>query len=119
MKVAVLGASPNPDRYSNRAIRDLKSYGHEVLPINPAHNQIEGLSVYKSLDEIKEPIDTLSVYVGPSLISSLIPAILRLKPKRVVLNPGTESTELINALKQSKIPYIEGCTLVMLRTGEF
>ena len=36
MNVAVLGASANPDRYSNKAIKMLVAAGHCVLPINTA-----------------------------------------------------------------------------------
>ncbi len=43
MKVAVLGASQNPERYSNKAIRMLLQHKHEVTPVNPAQSTIEGL----------------------------------------------------------------------------
>lgn len=119
MLVAVLGASPNPARYSNKAIRDLLKYGHEVIPINPAHQKIEGISVVSSLDEIKEPIDTLTVYVSPQHIQPLIPGILKSQPKRVILNPGTESEILEEQLKKKGIPYLHACTLVMLHTNQF
>ncbi len=119
MNVAVLGASPKKERYSNQAVNLLKEYGHEVIPVNPVHDEIEGIKAVKSLGEIRISIDTLSVYVGPKQISSLIPDILNLKPKRVILNPGTESEELKQTLNQNNIPFVEGCTLVMLRTNQF
>gem|GEM_PF-6343158 len=43
MKVAVLGASQNPERYSNKAIRMLLQHKHEVTPVNPAQSTSEGL----------------------------------------------------------------------------
>jgi len=52
-------------------------------------------------------------------IKPLIPEIVALSPKRVILNPGTESPELMKALTDASIPFIEGCTLVMLATGQF
>ncbi len=119
MLVAVLGASPNPARYSNKAIRDLLKYGHEVIPVNPAHQEIEGLPVASSLDKINEPIDTLTVYVSPQHIEALIPGILEAQPKRVILNPGTESEILEEQLKKKGIPYLHACTLVMLHTNQF
>lgn len=119
MRVAVLGASPNPERYSNKAIRQLKSKGHEVLPVNPGHQTIEGLPVAPSLDKIEGPVDTVTVYVGPAHIGPLIKDIVALRPRRVILNPGAESAELAAALEESGIPHIEACTLVMLSTGQF
>jgi len=117
--VAVLGASNNPDRYSNMAVRRLRDAGHRVIPVNPALTEIEGLPVAQSLADINEPVDTLTLYVGPQRSVPMIDNILRLAPKRVIFNPGTESEELATALAQANIPHLEACTLVMLQTGQF
>ena len=117
--IAVLGASANPDRYSNMAVRRLRDAGHRVIPVNPALDEIEGFAVAKSLGEIKDPVDTLTLYVGPQRSAPMINDILRLAPKRVIFNPGTESPELAAALDRANIPHIEACTLVMLQTGQF
>ena len=117
--VAVLGASANPDRYSNMAVRCLREAGHRVIPVNPALEQIEGLPAAKSLGEIRDPVDTLTLYVGPQRLAPLTDEILRLAPKRVIFNPGTESNELAAALDRANIPHTEACTLVMLQTGQF
>jgi predicted CoA-binding protein len=141
MKVAVLGASPKPERYSNKAVRMLRQHGHEVIPVNPAHAQIEGLKTVASLDDLacadsaradsarvdsaradsrgSHDIHTVTVYVGPGQIGPLIDSIIRLRPKRVIINPGAESDELSTRLKEAGIPALEACTLVMLSTGQF
>jgi len=117
--VAVLGASQNPDRYSNMAVRRLHDAGHRVIPVNPALEEIEGLPVAKSLGDIEDPIDTLTLYIGPQRSAPMIADILHLAPKRVIFNPGTESPELAAALDQANIPHVEACTLVMLQTDQF
>jgi predicted CoA-binding protein len=117
--VAVLGASNNPERYSNMAVRRLRDAGHQVIPVNPALEKIEDLPVVKSLGDITDPVDTLTLYVGPQRSTPMIDAILRLAPKRVIFNPGTESEELATALDRAHIPHFEACTLVMLQTGQF
>jgi len=45
--------------------------------------------------------------------------ILKLNPKRVIFNPGTENPILQNKLDQSNIFWEEACTLVLLTTGQF
>jgi predicted CoA-binding protein len=117
--VVVLGASPKRDRYSNQAVRMLREYGHTVIPVNPGHDFIEGLPVTRRLGEIRSPVDTVTVYLSPQHGETLAEQILRLEPKRVILNPGAESTVLEKALCQRGIEVVHGCTLVMLRTAQF
>ena len=119
MAVAVLGASPNPERYSNKAIRLLKEHGYRVVPIHPLHKEIEGVPVSKKLSDISEPIHTLTLYVGPARGEAMAPDILALKPQRVIMNPGAESDTLEDQLSQAGIRCIRACTLVLLRTGQF
>ncbi len=117
--VAVLGASPKPARYSNQAVRLLLEHGYSVTPVHPKFEQIEGLQVAATLSDISRPVDTLSLYIGPERITPMIDEILELRPGRVICNPGTESQELQARLDAVGIPWLEACTLVMLRLGVF
>lgn len=117
--VAVLGANPNPERYSNMAIVLLKALGFQVIPVHPALPEIEGLPVAKHLGEIQREIHTLTLYVGARHLPPLTDAIVRLGPRRVIFNPGTENAVVIETLRRSGIDCVEGCTLVLLKTGQF
>lgn len=117
--VAVLGASPKPARYANQCIRLLKEHGYRITPVHPRFAQIEDLAVTHSLDAIGSPVDTLTLYVGPKLLEPQTESIVRLRPGRVIFNPGTESGELQAQLDTAGIDWLEACTLVMLKTGQF
>jgi predicted CoA-binding protein len=117
--VAVIGASPKPERYSNKAIRLLREYGHTVLPVNPIQTQIEGLTVTPDIESLPRPVDTVTMYVSPAHSDALLPGLLALEPKRVIFNPGAENPRLESALIQAGIAVEEACTLVLLRTGQF
>lgn len=117
--VVVLGASPKPDRYSHKAVQQLLENGHRVYPIHPTCDAILGQPCYKKLIDIQDKIDTLSVYVNADKLTQLLNDILRLKPGRIIFNPGTENEVVENAVKEQGIEVIQGCTLVMLRTGQF
>jgi len=120
-KVVVLGASDNPERYSNQAVHLLLEHGHNVIPVHPVLGTVEGLPVAAELGDIsgEEKIDTLTVYVSPTISSELSDAVLALNPGRVIFNPGSENPELIAQLKSKDIPVEEACTLVLLRTAQF
>jgi uncharacterized protein len=116
--VAILGASNNPERFAHQALTLLREHGHSVLPVNPGLESIEGIPVVKSLDALP-PVDTLTLYVGSARLPAMKEEIVRLRPGRVIFNPGTESPELQAALDNAAIPWVEDCTLVMLRAGRF
>jgi predicted CoA-binding protein len=117
--VAVLGASPKPDRYSNQAIRLLAGFDYRPIPVNPAFSEIEGLPCFHRLAEIGEPVHTVTVYLGASRSTPLIDEIVAARPQRIIMNPGAENEDLAAAASSEGIEVVEGCTLVMLRTGLF
>jgi predicted CoA-binding protein len=118
-RVAVVGASPKPDRYSNQAVRLLTEYGHDVVPIHPKEVEIEGLPVVHDLSGLTEPVDTVTLYVGAARSTPLTDRLVQLHPRRVIFNPGAENDELRAALDAEGIQTEEACTLVLLRTGQF
>ncbi|MEO5719044.1 MAG: CoA-binding protein [Chthoniobacterales bacterium] len=117
--VAVLGASPKPDRYSNQALRLLAKLDYRPLPVNPAFPEIEGMTCFPNLAAIGEPVHTVTLYLGAARSTPLIDDILAAKPQRIIMNPGAENEELAAAASGAGIEVVEGCTLVMLRTGLF
>jgi predicted CoA-binding protein len=117
--VVILGASNKPERYAYQAFRLLQQYGHRVILVHPTLKKIEGVPVCASVRDIKEKIDTLTLYVGTERLTPLIDDIVALKPGRVIFNPGTESLDLMSQLGKNRIPYEAGCTLVLLRSGQF
>lgn len=117
--VAVIGASPKRERYSNKAIRLLAEYGHTVLPVHPAQQEIEGLAVTPDINALPRGIDTVTMYVSPAHSGALLPALVALQPRRVIFNPGTENPALEAGLRSAGIGVEEACTLVLLRTGQF
>lgn len=117
--VVVVGASSKPDRYSNRAVRLLLQYGHEVLPVNPAETSIEGLVVLPELSQIHGPVDTVTLYISPNRSSALADDLVSLRPGRVIFNPGAENPQLRTMLEERGICTEEACTLVLLNTNQF
>ena len=118
-RVAVLGASNKPARYAHQAQRLLMELGYPVIPVHPKLAHIEGIEVVPDLRMIREPVHTLTLYVGAERSRVLIPAIVALNPARVIFNPGSESAELEDALRAHHIDFLHACTLVMLRTRQF
>jgi uncharacterized protein len=117
--VAILGASPKPDRYAYQALQLLREYGHRTLPVNPAFDEILGEKCYPRISDAPGPIDTVTLFFGESRSNPLIDEIVSAKPRRIIMNPGAENSALAAKAEEAGIEVVEGCTLVMLRTGQF
>lgn len=118
-RVAVLGASPKPDRYSYKAMVLLAEHGFAPIPVHPARHAVNGVTGVKSLSDITEKIDTLTMYVGESISNGEHDRILALHPRRVIFNPGSENVALAEKLAKAGIEVVEACTLVMLSSEQF
>lgn len=117
-KVLLIGASTRPDRYAYIAFKLLKSYGHEATLLGLKEEEVDGV---KFLTEFPshEKFDTVTLYINPNIQKKYYHHLLELAPQRIIFNPGTENEELYHLLEEKNIYYIEACTLVMLRTGQY
>jgi predicted CoA-binding protein len=118
-RVVIIGASDNPERYSHKAQLLLRQHGHEVVPVHPKLSEIEGVPVVADLSMIAGPVDTVTLYVGPTISLTLKDKLIALNPKRVIFNPGTENAPLQATLTSAGIACEEACTLVLLHTRQF
>jgi len=117
-KTLVIGASPKPDRYANKAILMLGEYGHEIVALGKRPARVNGIYIQTTFPE-NESIHTVTLYVGAKHQQEYYDRIQKLKPRRVIFNPGSENDELKEKLESSGIETVTGCTLVMLRSGQF
>jgi len=118
-RVAVVGASPDAERYSNKAMKFLKEKGHTAIPVAPKHERICDEDVYPNLREVPGEVETVSMYVAPARQDTVVDDIVEVAPKRVIFNPGAENPAVYDRLKSEGIEVVEACTLVLLRTGQF
>lgn len=118
-RVVIIGASPKRERYSNMAQRLLMEKGHTVIPINPGQVEIEGVQVIRHLSEVQGPVDSVTMYVNAEVSRNLVADLIRIKPRRVIFNPGSESPLVAKALQEHRISVLEACTLVLIQTGQW
>ena len=60
--IAVIGASPNPQKDSHRVAEYLLEAGFEMIPVYPKEDEILGQKVYRSLKEIDKEVDMAVVF---------------------------------------------------------
>lgn len=119
MKVAVLGASDKPERYSFKAIKLLGELGHEAYPVHPRLAEVLGRKVYPDLAAVPVAVDTVAVYLAPEHSEKIAEVLRGCAARRFIFPPGAENPGLEARLREQGKEVLEACPLVMLRTGQF
>lgn len=117
-KTLLIGASENPERYSNKAANRLMEKGYKVKLIGNKTGQIGTETIQTGMPIFKN-VNTVTLYLGPQNQPSYYDYIINLKPKRVIFNPGTENEEFYKKLKEANITAEEACTLVLLSLNSY
>ena len=105
--IAILGLSPKPERDSNRVAGYLKDHGYRIIPIRPAQKEILGEKAYRSLDDIKEPVDIVNVFRNSSQIIPHAHEAIRLKPKVFWMQLNIENREAAALLTSAGIDVVK------------
>ena len=115
--IALIGASNNKNKYGNRIYLDLRSKGYHVIPINPKEELIEGDKAYRTIEEMETLPDIANFVVPPPIAMKIAQHIADLGIKHLWFQPGSESDELEDWLKNTEeIKYlINSCIMVETR----
>jgi predicted CoA-binding protein len=117
-KTVVLGASPNPLRFSYKAVKSLLKHEEEVVAVGFKNGQIMEQEILVGKPHI-ENVHTVSIYIGSSRQSDFYDYVISLRPKRVIFNPGTVNPDFMARLQREGIEPLKACMLVMLHEGEY
>lgn len=71
-RIAVVGASNNPEKYGNIIVRNLMGKGFTVLPVNPREPHVAGLTAYPSLRDVPKPVDVVDIVTPPAVTLAVL-----------------------------------------------
>ena len=114
----VIGASLNPNRYSNIAIKRLIDKNIKTFAVGLRKGKVHNV-VIETEKLLFDDIDTVTLYLKPKRQEEYYNYILELNPRRVIFNPGTENFEFIKILKENGVESEIACTLVLLSTNQY
>ena len=60
--IAVIGVSEDPKQPANLNFRTLRDAGYHAIPVNPKHDQVEGVKCYPSIESIPEKIEAVMIF---------------------------------------------------------
>ena len=113
--VAVVGASSDRSKFGNKSVRAHQAAGYTVFPIHPTSDPIEGLVVYRNLEELPvSRLNRVTMYVRPQIGLGLLEQIAAKGCDELWLNPGTDSPELVQRARALGLNPIQDCSIVDL-----
>jgi predicted CoA-binding protein len=112
--IALLGASPNPDRPAHGVMRYLLEQGYRLIPVRPLDcDEVLGVPCVGSLAEIEEPIDLVDVFRRVEAAPAHAREAVAVGAKAFWLQLGLRSEEARAICNDAGIDYVEDlCTAI-------
>ena len=112
MRVMIVGASTNPEKFGNKAVRAYLRQGWTVYPVNPREPEVEGLKSYASITDIPGPVTRATLYLPPAVGLGVLESIKAKGVQELYVNPGAESDELMAKAEALGLDPIWACSIV-------
>src|SRR5919201_1003633 len=115
--IAVVGASPRPNRPSHDVMRYLLQHGYRVIPVRPRDcDEVLGVPCVASLAEIGEPVDLVDVFRRPEFCADVAREAVAAGAGALWLQRGVLSPEARQIATEAGLDYVEDlCTAIVHR----
>lgn len=112
---AVVGVTPNQEKFGYKIYKKLKEHGYTVYGINPKYEEVDGDKVYKGLKDLPEKPDCINMVVAPKITKSMLEEIKAIEIPYVWFQPGTFDEETIDIAENYNLNIVYyDCILVAL-----
>jgi len=100
-KIALVGASPKPERDSNDVMRYLLEHGYEVYPVNPRYDEVLGRKCYPSVLDIPDEVDIVDLFVRPEFTMDYVEQAIEKGAKVVWFQFNTYNRDAFKKAKEA------------------
>ena len=97
---ALLGATDDKSKFGYKIFRALEDKGYTVYGINPKYDVIDGIKIYKSIDDVPAIVEGINIIVNPKIALASLPAIKAKGIKNLWFQPGSFNDEVIGTAKE-------------------
>lgn len=92
-RIAVVGLSANPNRPSHSVASYMIAHGYEIVPVNPACDEVLGQKCYARLTDIPGPVDMVDVFRKPEEVLPLVDDAIAIGARSLWLQLGVINPE--------------------------
>ena len=119
-RIAMIGISRNPKDFSDKLFEEFCRQGYDMVPVNPAADEIHARKCFRRLQEIDPPVDAVLFMTSPALTEALIDDCIEAKVLRVWLyragGQGAVSENAVRKCQEAGIRVVPGeCPFMFLR----
>ena len=104
--VAVVGMSKNEEKAAHYVPKYLAEQGYSITPVNPTADEILGKQCFKSIDEIKFPVDIVDVFRPSDQVLPVIQEAIKIKPKVIWLQEGIHNKDAEDLARKAGIKVV-------------
>ncbi|RME52444.1 CoA-binding protein [Candidatus Woesearchaeota archaeon] len=113
---AVIGATPNKEKYGYKVFHTLKQAGYLAIPVNPNAPDVDGIPAYKTLKDYPGTIDVVVFVVPPPIALDVLHQAAKQGIRKAWFQPGSESAEALSFCKKQGIDAIHGMCIMVEST---
>ncbi|ASJ13021.1 CoA-binding protein [Thermococcus thioreducens] len=100
-KIALVGASPKPQRDANDVMRYLLEHGYEVYPVNPRYSEVLGRKCYPSVLDIPDDVEIVDLFIRPEFTMDYVEQAVKKGAKVVWFQFNTYNREAFKKAKEA------------------
>ncbi len=105
--IAVVGISEKPDRPSNDVASYLIEQGYDVIPVNPALEQVLGRRCFKDIASIGKPVDIVDVFRRPEAVPEIADEAIASGARAIWMQEGVSHEEAAKRARAAGLIVIE------------
>jgi uncharacterized protein len=111
--IAMVGVSRNPEKFGQMAFKELREKGLDLIPINPAAEEILGIKAYPDITALPLEVKGIIIMTKKDQTASVVKEAKAKGIKNIWIQQKTDSKEALQALEGSNINFITGECILM------
>jgi len=119
--IAIAGVSPKKGNWGMVLVKELLKKGYKVYPLNPMHDEIDGIKIFPTVSDLPPEVESLILAVNPERAREIISQSANSSIKRIWMQQGVGqgaySEEGVELAQQNNIDCVHGFCPMMFFGG--
>jgi predicted CoA-binding protein len=111
--VAIIGVSRNPKKFGHTAFKELKDKGLNVIPVNPAAEEILGVRAYPNVNSLPPEVRAIIIMTKKDQTVGVVKEAKAKGIKNIWIQQMADSKDALKELEGTDINYITGECILM------